>query len=82
MILPTKHLNEQRSLLRVGAEVLQLLRQPKTVSRLWDEFRSRREEGVSLSHPVTYDWFVMALDLLYMVAAVEYDQGRLMKASR
>ncbi|MHC5056918.1 MAG: ABC-three component system middle component 6 [Planctomycetota bacterium] len=82
MILPTKHLDEQRSLLRIGAEVLQLLGQPKTVSRLWDDLKSSREEGVSLSHPITYDWFVMALDLLYMISVVEYDQGRLTKAAR
>ncbi|GHO94589.1 hypothetical protein KSF_046370 [Reticulibacter mediterranei] len=38
MILPTKRLGPERAMLTVGAEILSLLTEPKTVSRLWHEF--------------------------------------------
>lgn len=35
MILPSKHLPQDRALLTVGAHVLTFLAHPKTVSALW-----------------------------------------------
>jgi hypothetical protein len=80
MILPTKHLSENRALLSLGGEVLRILDEPKTVSRVWDEFRKRsRHHETSL---VTYDWFVLALDLLYTLNAIDLEKGRLKKVER
>jgi hypothetical protein len=80
MILPTKRLEQNRSLLYIGSEILRLLDEPKTVSRLWEELRCART-----SHPenatLSYDWFVLSLDLLFVIRAVNYDRGRLEKAS-
>lgn len=45
MILPTKHLREDQALIAVGAELLGLLDEPKTVSRLWEEIRRARGEA-------------------------------------
>lgn len=75
MILPTKGISEERALLVVGAEVLRLLHEPQTVSRIWerlseDRVRAKRE-------PVRYDWFVLALDLLHCLGAITLDRGRL-----
>ena len=42
MILPSKHLSEDRALVTIGAEVLGLLREPKTVSRLWTDLKKKR----------------------------------------
>ena len=47
MILPTKHLREDQALIAVGAELLGLLDEPKTVSRLWDELRGWTEVGLA-----------------------------------
>jgi len=77
MILPTKHLSEDRALLAIGAEILRLLDEPKTVSRVWDEINRLRP---SSPHSVTYDWFVLALDLLYALEAIDIERGRLRKA--
>ena len=71
MILPTKRIDADRSLLGLGARVLRRLERPKTVSRLWEEIS--RDEG----RRVTYDWFVLSLDLLFMTGAVELRDGRL-----
>ncbi|MCY3690097.1 MAG: hypothetical protein OXI17_08205 [Gammaproteobacteria bacterium] len=79
MILPTKHILPDRALLGVGAEVLGVLKRPMTVSMLWDEIRSRR----SVDEPnavLDYRWFVLALDLLYIIGAVEFDRGLIQKA--
>ena len=57
MILPTKHIRPERALLTIGAEVLGCLREPMTVSRVWDELRKRRGE-TSEPSAITYDWFI------------------------
>ncbi len=80
MILPTKHVRGDRALIGVGGEILRLLRQPMTASRLWDEVRETRAAFAPAS-PISYEWFVLALDLLYIFGAVELDQGVLKRAS-
>ncbi len=40
MILPTKHITLERSLLGVGAEILVIIKKrPETMSGLWDKIR-------------------------------------------
>jgi hypothetical protein len=74
VILPTKRLPEERSLIRIGGEVVGLLDENKTVSRLWDEFKSaRKDRGTT----ITFDWFVLALDLLFMMGIVVAERGLL-----
>lgn len=68
MILPTKHISTRNSLLGVGAIILEYLQSPRTVSSLW--------HSVSKSPEVaTFERFVLALDLLYMIGAVEMEEG-------
>jgi len=74
MILPTKHMRTQRTLLGVGAEVIALLDQPKTVSRVWSDLKKKR--GVD-DLKLSFDWFVLSLDLLFSMDAVELNRGRL-----
>lgn len=80
MILPTKHIRSDRALIGVGGEILRLLTQPMTVSRLWDEVREARATYAP-SSPMSYEWFVLALDLLFMMGAVNLDRGVLYRAS-
>lgn len=79
MILPTKHLSEEKSLLRIGASILALLDEPKTVSRIWNELQ-RSNNGDRDTVSITYSWFVLGLDLLYCLGAIHYDSGRVFKA--
>ena len=74
MILPTKHLQTQRTLLAVGGAVLTLLSEPKTVSRLWSELAGRGEGAL-----LTFDWFVLSLDFLYAAGALTLVEGQLRK---
>lgn len=70
MILPSKHLSQDRALLTVGARILQKLSQPKTVSALWEELTDKRETTHNAELPLSYDGFVLALDILFIIGAV------------
>ncbi len=75
MILPTKHLSQERALLTTGAKLLSHLTHPKTVSSLWEDVKGS-------SNPlIRYERFVLALDLLYLIGAIELKKGLLFKIS-
>lgn len=76
MILPSKHLGADRALLTVGAELLALLREPKTVSRLWTELKHERADAV----PILYDWFILALDMLFALGLIDFERGRVARS--
>lgn len=70
MIMPTKRLPSNKSLVFVGAQILALVQEPKTVSRLWEETKNLRQ-STTAEYAITYSWFVLALDLLYTIGAIE-----------
>ncbi|MEI2743433.1 MAG: ABC-three component system middle component 6 [Candidatus Competibacter sp.] len=77
MILPTKHLSQDRALLTVGALLLKDLSQPKTVSALWEEI-SRPTGNNDIKKPVLrYDAYILTLDLLFLIGAIEFQGGLL-----
>lgn len=101
MILPTKHLREDRALIAVGAELLRLLDEPKTVSRLWDELKRERAEAPAITaqrpafppkdkaqhsgrqrSSIPFDWFILALDLLFVLGAIELQRGRIQRLAQ
>lgn len=74
MILPSKHLSQNRALLTVGAMILRHLSAPVTVSALWEQIsRSLRDE--TPPSPLRYDAFVLTLDLLFLMGAIELREG-------
>ena len=73
MILPTKGITPSKALLSIGADVLRVLNRPKTVSQLWSEVRSSPDKP----QDITFDWFVLALDLLYILHTIEHRDGRI-----
>ena len=73
MILPTKGISSQRALITIGAQILRELDQPKTVSRLWSELPSRKSDTLDIS----FDWFVLALDVLFTMGVIDYYSGRI-----
>lgn len=78
MILPTKGLAADRALLSIGADLLRRLDRPKTVSRLWEQVRQPQS---SLLAAISYDWFLLAVDLLYLLSAVDFEDGRLYRVN-
>jgi len=76
MILPTKYSGYNRALLIVGAEIIRILIEPKTVSRIWEEIK--RDESNGLRY-LTYDWFILSLDFLYSINSIKLDNGVIRK---
>ncbi len=68
MILPTKHIPLDKSLLGAGATVLPVLKSPMTVTGIWERVKSMPEIG-------SYGRFLLTLDFLYALGAIELVDG-------
>ena len=66
MILPTKHIRTEKSLIGLGAELVKRLDKPKTVSSLWESARDIR--GIN-----SYGLFVLTLDFIFLLGMIETD---------
>ena len=77
MILPTKGVQPRQALVTVGADVLRLLTEAKAISRIWDELQKSRPAADA----VAFDWFVLSLDLLFLMGAVELARGRVQRCA-
>ena len=70
MILPTKGVPASKALITVGGEVLEILGDSSlSVSGLWLQHSERRRKSEAAR--ISYDWFVLALDLLFMLGALQ-----------
>lgn len=74
MILPTKYLSHERALITVGGEILKHLEEPRSVSALWDCVR-KAQVYKAADVLISFDWFVLALNLLYAISAIDYRDG-------
>lgn len=79
MILPTKNLDQNRALIEIGAELISLLKSPKTISNLWDSYKLLRKNRRKPN--ITFDWFVLALDFLYIMAVIDYETGKIRRVN-
>ena len=79
MILPSENLPQEHALLTIGGRILQHIQEPMTVSALWEHLRTTHEEGADSRQAFHYDKFVLALDLLFMLGAVNLEDGRLIR---
>ncbi len=76
MITPTKGFAPDKALLTVGAQALQQLEQPITVSQAWRkvcDWRIEHGHGSAIS----FGWFVLALDVLNALGVVEIERDLL-----
>ena len=72
MILPDKHLSIERSLVSLGAVVLGELRQPRSVSALWESVRQTPGIG-------TFHQFTLAVTFLFTIGAVSFVDDLLLR---
>ncbi len=80
VILPTKHIAQDRALLTVGARILPELEQPLTVSSLWDRL-ARKSRAEKVPSALRYDSFVLALDLLFLLGTIQLRDGLLQRTA-
>ena len=77
MILPTKHLRSESSLIYVGGIIQNIVvSKSLTVDQLWHYTKEEYVQRVQDSD-ITYDWFVLALSLLYTINAISFSDGRI-----
>lgn len=72
MILPTKHVSLDKSLLGAGAFVLHSLNGPMTVTGIWDCVKYLPEIG-------NYGRFILILDFLYAIGVIDMAEGLIVK---
>jgi hypothetical protein len=68
MILPTKHISTSHSLIGIGAKIIVHLYSPRTISSLWNDVSKMPEVA-------TFERFVLTLDFLYTIGAIDLDSG-------
>lgn len=78
MILPAKHLPQERALLTIGAQILKILDRPKSVSLLWNELG---KSDTYQAQPITFDWFILALDLLAIINVIHLENDRISRTN-
>jgi hypothetical protein len=76
LILPSKHVSQDRALLSIGAKVLSHLSHPSTASALWEKMQTP-VIGNGNAFLLRYDVFVLALDLLFLMGTIEFESGLL-----
>jgi len=81
MILPGKHIRQDRALISVGGDILSVLNEPAHVSDIWQKVRSLRLARPN-SSPLSYDWFILSLTLLHAIYAVEFEDDKIVPATR
>ena len=75
ILLPNKHVPTNRSVVGMGALLLEHLETPSTVSGLWELVKNKQEVG-------SFDNFVLSLDYLYAIGAIVYEDGSLIRTLR
>jgi hypothetical protein len=77
VILPSKHLAQDRALRTVGARLLVQLERPQTVSALWEKIAVPADVSQGRQPVVRYDALVLTPDLLFVMGAIDLKDGLL-----
>jgi len=72
MIMPTKYIPIQNSLLALGSIVLKNLKRPQSISSLWEKMRHVPEIS-------TFERFTLILDLLFALELIDFEKGLLFR---
>ncbi len=75
MILPMKHVSINNSLIGAGAVVLRHLSSSQTPTALWERVRHSLEVKV-------YGRYILALDFLFAVGAIDFQNGLIVRAKQ
>ncbi|MFD2692226.1 ABC-three component system middle component 6 [Sporolactobacillus shoreicorticis] len=73
MLVPTKNLHEDKSIIKIGARILLFMNSPQTVSSLWDQYKRFQEKNKCPN--IKFDTFLLTLDFLYIVGAINQSKG-------
>ena len=71
MIVPTKGVHPNKAMLTVGSQIVNILNEPMTVSKLWTSIRDIR--SMNEESPIGFDWFVLSLDLVKILGLIDLE---------
>ena len=73
MILPEKHIKLSESLFGLGGVLLNLVQEPIYIDDLWKQFEEINNTDImSANH--SFDNFILALDYLFIINAINTNQ--------
>lgn len=68
--MPSKYLREDEALIGTGASLLKFINSPITLSNLWE--KAKRMKNI-----ITFERFVLTLDLLYSLGIIESENNKI-----
>ncbi|WP_394298226.1 ABC-three component system middle component 6 [Streptomonospora alba] len=80
MLLPSKAIGTDQAIISVGAQILIQLEHPGSVSAVWERFSKWRIDN-KLESSVPFWWFSLALDFLFTVGAIDFQEEQLVRTS-
>lgn len=82
MILPSKHIYLSESLIGLGAFVISLISMPISIDECWQKLKDNYLDTGVIKKKHNFDNFVMTVELLFMIGAVDINEkGELMKCT-
>ncbi|MGM0714153.1 ABC-three component system middle component 6 [Brevibacillus parabrevis] len=73
VLTPTKNLHEDKTIIKIGARILSILTSPSTVSSAWNSYIQVQKKETNNTIRIQFDTFILALDFLYIIGAIEYE---------
>jgi hypothetical protein len=81
MILPTKHLRTESSLIYVGGIVQNtIVGRALSIDQLWYQVKNKYK--TETKKDITYDWFILSLNMLYIIGLVDFEKGKIKEADK
>jgi hypothetical protein len=80
VLTPTKNLHEDKTIIKIGARILSILISPSTLSSIWESYLQVQKQDSNKILRIQFDTFILALDFLYMIGAIEYEDDLLWRA--
>lgn len=72
MILPSKGISRERSLIGIGSFILANIDTPRSSSELWHSYNKDQSSGY-----ISFEWFCLAISLLFSMGLVDVIGGLL-----
>ncbi len=80
VLTPTKNLHEDKSIIKIGARILSILNSPRTISTAWKSYIQIQESDINGKIRIQFDTFILAIDFLYIIGAIEYEDDLMWRA--
>lgn len=82
MILPSKHIRFSESLLGLGAVLLNIINEPKSIDEIWIKYSEINNRKNKFPAYHNFDNIILSLNYLFVIGAVSIDKsGKIYNAS-